>query len=325
MGVREETAMVSADAIAQYTHARGIVLDAAQQRAAELLAMTSAHGYYLHGPVGRGKSMLAEAYLDVLARPAVRVHVSSFLQDVQAEKSRTGRTVVDALEDVIGEADVVLLDEFHVHDVADAIFLTEAVEFILSRGLLLIATSNYAPSDLFPDPMFHHRFVPAIALIESSLTVVDVDGGRDHRRTAGSRPERGFGAGRWIVDAAAVAAEPLASLVTPDGHRIATRAATAQRVVTAYDDLCERPLGIAQYRWLAAQFAAVEVVEMPDPASLSRNGAMRLANLVDVLHDQDVALTVRAAGDPERLRAAAYPPRDLERTLSRLALLTREA
>ncbi|WP_460775981.1 cell division protein ZapE [Microbacterium sp. GXF7504] len=300
----------------------GLHPDPAQDAAVARLAGPARHGFYLWGPVGRGKTVIAEAYLAALAPAAVRrFHFHGFFRALQRELFGTGAGLVAAIDTLIGPARAVLFDEFHVHDVADAVYLTAVLRRFRERGVLLIATSNYAPADLFPDPLHHHRFLPAIAMIERDLEVVPLGDGHDHRTTA-APAGAGFAAGSWSTASAAVPATTPVAL-DPDGVALAAVAVDGRSAQFTFAQLCEAAVGAHQYLWLADRFDRITVVGMPDPATVRREPLHRFTVLVDVLHDRDTALEVHADGPPERMREAPVPPRDLARTLSRLSLLRR--
>ncbi|WP_052226226.1 cell division protein ZapE [Microbacterium mangrovi] len=277
----------------------GATFDDAQLDAIDTMARPTRHGLYLWGPVGRGKSLLAEAYLAAVPTTRTRrVHFHEFFRDLQTQIVRRREPLERSIRHLLGDARAVLFDEFHVHDVADGVYLTATLSTILDSGILLVATSNYAPEDLMPDPLYHERFLPAIGLIRTRLETVHVGDGPDYR-TIGRDRHRGFAAGTWNSDTA------------PE----------APGTVFSFDDLCVRPHSVAQY--LALTAATMTVRGVPDLSTVDREPLARFAALVDVLYDRDIPLHVHAAGEPDRITAATAPPPDVERALSRLSLLAR--
>ncbi|WP_295011662.1 cell division protein ZapE [uncultured Microbacterium sp.] len=300
----------------------GLTLDAAQRAAAQALDAPHRHGVYLYGPVGRGKTVLAEAYLDALpTRRRRRVHMHDFFRDLQGSLGADRIPLPQALDRLVGRTRVLLFDEFHVDDVADAVYLAATVQHVRERGILLVATSNETPAELLPG-VWHERFVPTIDLIERHLDVIPIGEGADYRRTDAGRPAIGFAAGSWIV--ADPGEQPPPTLLAADGGiEIPVRAQDGDRIVASFDDLCRSPLGTAQYLWLAERATGLRLVDVPDLSGADREALLRFCHLVDVLHDRDVRLDVRAAAPAESMSSAAVPPRALQRTLSRLAMLAR--
>ncbi|MDQ4214499.1 cell division protein ZapE [Microbacterium capsulatum] len=302
----------------------GIVLDAAQQSAVAVLEAPHAHGAYLWGGVGRGKSLFAETYFAALpTRRKRRVHFHDFFRDLQAALPAARAPLDHVISDLVGDARAFLFDEFHVHDVADAVYLTAVLRHLLTRDVLLIATSNDAPSQLMPG-LWHERFVPAIRLIEEHLDVIPIGAGIDYRGLdAAGRPATGFASGSWILADPSPAADTV--LTTGTGIPIAVREHSGDRIRASFDGLCGAPLGTLQYLWLAERTDAVLLEDVPDLATVGREPLLRFCHLIDVLHDRDVRLDVRAEALAERIRDSAVPPVSLERALSRLSLLGRSS
>ena len=169
--------------------ARGLHLDDAQQRMLARLAdwlqarlrpsawwRRTAAGAYLWGGVGRGKSLLLAALFE--AAPLAnkrRVHVHALLQDVQQRMlAHTGQAdpLLRVADELASEARLLYLDEFHVHDIGDAILLGRLLQPLIARGCILLFSSNYAPAQLCPNPLYHSRFKPFAALLEKRLALI---------------------------------------------------------------------------------------------------------------------------------------------------------
>lgn len=302
----------------------GMAFDDAQRAAIARLSDPPVHGFYLWGAVGRGKSMLSDLYFD--AAPTARkrrLHFHSFFRELQSEMAATRLSVEKSITRIIGPARVVLFDEFHVHDVADAVYLTKTLDALIHRNVLVLATSNYAPDDLMPNPLFHDRFLPAIMLVHSRFEVISIGPGLDYRTMATAQGHNGFRAGQWRIahGFSPVAAHSRVELTINDlpVHAVATDRGTA---TFTFAELCGRPLGTREYLRLAEDFGRIGLIAVPDLALADREPLMRLCNLIDVLYDRDRQLDVESAAAPERMRDASRPPDDAARTLSRLATLS---
>ena len=142
-------------------------------------------GLYFYGGVGRGKSFLMDAFYGCLPyRRKRRVHFHAFMAEIhrrlQGLKSEANPLKAVAVE-IAKETRVLCFDEFHVSDIADAMILGRLLENLFNEGVVLVATSNYAPSELYPQGQNRSSFLPTIALIEDKLTILNVDGGEDYR------------------------------------------------------------------------------------------------------------------------------------------------
>lgn len=297
-----------------------IKFDNAQIAAIDALSTPARHGYYLWGDVGRGKSLVSETYFATIPTgPKRRFHFHDFFRDLQAQITREREPLEKSLRRLLGNARAVFFDEFHVHDVADGVYLSATLKSLLDDGILVLATSNYAPEDLMPNPLYHERFLPTINIIRTELDVVHLGEGQDYRLKHAA-VTRGFGTGTWRTQTP-VANDTPAIELNAAGHIIRARSVEDDTAVFTFSDLCAQPLGVAQYLWLAEQLRAIMLIDVPDLATVDRDPLARFANLIDVLYDRDIPLHVSAAGEPGRLAEASEPPRDAARIASRLSTL----
>ena len=287
-------------------------------------------GIYLWGRVGRGKTFLTELFCDALpdARKR-RVHFHRFMQDVQAQLRRLdGRS--DPLEqvaaDIAAELRVLVLDEFFVGDIGDAMILANLLRALFERGVVLVTTSNTPPSGLYRDGLQRERFLPAIALIERHCEVVELVSDTDWRLRALKQAPvyytpPGAAAERALLAAFQRVARGTArrdfTLVLND-RAVAVRAEAAGAIWFDFQALCEGPRGVADYIELARAFHTLLVSNVPQFTPQTDDAARRFIELVDEAYDRGVNLVLSAAApivelyDGERLRA------EFARTESRL-------
>ncbi|MDN3609149.1 cell division protein ZapE [Vibrio ostreicida] len=149
------------------------------------LAPSAPKGLYFWGGVGRGKTYLMDTFFDALPyQKKMRVHFHRFMYRVHNELNALG-DVHDPLELVAekfkSEADIICFDEFFVSDITDAMILGMLFQALFQRGVVLVATSNIPPHDLYRNGLQRARFLPAIDLIEKNCLVLNVDSGIDYR------------------------------------------------------------------------------------------------------------------------------------------------
>jgi len=308
----------------------GFTLDAAQQHAAHRLA-TAEHGLYLWGPVGRGKSWLMATYFAALPTERKRrLHFHEFFRDLHPAIRRSGNNLTAALDELLGELEVVCFDEFHVHDPADGTFIARLLPALFARDIRVVLTSNYPPRGLLPNPLFHEDFVPTIELIEASLSVVAVDGPLDYRTISGHGT--GFAAGWWAGTGNSAHLTRLGlraptpdehTILHPAGHPVHVRRATAQCLWLDFAHLCEHTTAPVDYLALARDHRHWVVDGVPDLRSTGREPAQRFANVVDVLYDRDVTPVFLSTVDLEALAVGPRLPVDIARVESRLGQLRR--
>ncbi|KQV05162.1 cell division protein ZapE [Leifsonia sp. Root112D2] len=330
--------------------ASGFALDADQSRVARRLTRlgselqgtggTAPRGVYLWGPAGRGKTWLLDTFVATLPAGAVRrIHFHGFFRQLHEsiqrnrEHSDAGASAIEAaVDELLGGASLLHFEEFHVHDSGNAALLVRLLETLFEKGVTFVASSNYAPTELFADPNFHYVFRPGIALIMRHLDVLALDGGVDYRREAGEAARRlGFARGRWFTSASggepadAVPRHPQpdeAVVLTVDGRSIRARRAHDGEVWFAFAELLEASTAVSDYLALCMRFDSWVLDDVPDFAHASAGARQRFVNLIDVLCDLGIELRVIAATPREALAAVADLPADMPRTLSRLAMLS---
>lgn len=299
-----------------------MVLDAQQLQALDTLARPHARGVYLHGAVGRGKSWMAERALEAAPHPKRRLHIHGFLAELSRLMARERLPLPEAVRALVGDARFLLLDEFHVHDIADAIMLRRTLTTLLESDIALLMTSNYPPEQLLPDPTFHDSVRPAIEAILENLEVVHLGGGHDYRGEGAHA--RGFASGSWGIATHAPDGErePSAVAHLSGGTRTLAVHPTPQGVLrVAWAQLCDSPVSVNDYLHLAATHGRWELLGVPAPEQMEPEAFQRLAYLLDVLVDADLPLHITAATDRAAFASAGNLPRDADRMLSRLRML----
>lgn len=289
-----------------------------------LRTMRGRGSVYVYGPPGTGKTTLLDAAHALNAR-SIRWHCAEFFRAVHGELPRRGRSMEATVAALTGKARTVFFDEFHVHDVADAIYLDRALQWWAGHRVRVVATSNYPPAELLPNPLLQQAAEPVIARIEAAFRVVELDEGVDHRHeirhACGVTGYGGFASGAWLPP---VPHAPATGTVEASGRSLPVLDPSDGRVLeSTFAALCDAPWSTSDYLVLLSRHESVVIHDVPDPALLGREPGQRFANLVDVAYDHDVSLIVHSGGGPERLHDAGVPPLDVARTVSRLSVLGR--
>ncbi len=297
-------------------------------------------GLYIHGEVGRGKTMLMDLFFAASAvRRRRRAHFHEFMADVHdrmhayRQKIKSGELangdpIVRVAADIAEESWLLCFDEFHVTDIADAMILGRLFTALFERGVIVVATSNVDPDELYKDGLNRALFLPFIALLRRHMDVVQLSARTDFRLQklthvkvwhvpADAAAERALD-DAWRRLALGEDGNPVELLVK--GHVLHVPRA-AQRVARfSFAELCERPLGAIDYLRLAREFQAIVLDRVPVMDYPQRNEAKRFIALIDTLYDNAVKLVASAAAEPMELYRAAdgYEVLEFRRTASRL-------
>ncbi|HSV01470.1 MAG TPA: cell division protein ZapE [Roseiarcus sp.] len=278
-------------------------------------------GLYIHGPVGGGKTMLLDMFFDAVETPCKRrAHFHAFMADVHARLSAwrqarkrgeaTGEDpIAPVAADLAHDASLLCFDEFSVRDIADAMILSRLFTALFAAGVVVVATSNVAPDDLYKDGLNRALFLPFIALLHERLDEVELDARTDYRLEKLKRAPVYTTPLSPKADAALDAAflaltgrergEPIQIELL--GRHLDVPQAIDGVARFDFDALCRRPLGAADYLRLAQRFHTILVDRIPVIGPSERNEAKRFIILIDALYDMRVKLIVSAAGEPEAL------------------------
>ena len=297
-------------------------------------------GLYIYGDVGRGKTMLMDLFF--AASPVVRkrrTHFHEFMLEVHErvhawrQKLKRGEVKGDdpipPLAAALAEESWLLcFDEFHVTDIADAMILGRLFTRLFEHGVVVVATSNVAPDELYRDGLNRDLFLPFIALIEERMEVVRLTTRVDFRL------EKLSGVPVWYVppdESAEVALdmswERLTGAFAGVAHDIAVKGRTirvpqAARGVArfTFHQLCGQPLGANDYLRIAHEFHTILLDRIPIMDHAQRNEAKRFIILIDTLYDRAVKLVASAEAEPEALYRASegFEAQEFRRTASRL-------
>lgn len=286
-------------------------------------------GVYMWGGVGRGKSFIMDAfYATVPVRRKARLHFHEFMRGVHRQLDEV-KGIADPLDEVARRIArryrLICFDEFHISDIADAMILYRLLDGLFKRGTSFVMTSNYAPSELYPDGLHRERLLPAIALLEERLDILNVDAGVDYRKRALDQVElyhtpldeqANAALSRAFDQLAEVPREK--SVLTIENRQVPAVALAGGVVWFDFDVLCGGPRSQNDYLELASRFHTVLVSNIPCMGPRHASEARRFTWLVDVLYDHKVKLIVSADCPPETLYTGGALANEFQRTVSRL-------
>lgn len=298
-------------------------------------------GLYIHGSVGRGKTMLMDMFFDLVPNQRKkRIHFHRFMADIhdRVQKHREALKaglvkeadpVPPVARAVAQEARVLCFDEFAVTDIADAMILSRLFSALFSEGVVLVATSNVAPDDLYRDGLNRGLFTPFIAVLKQHAEIIDLDSDTDYRmRNLAQLPvyltplgpdttARMDATWRAAIDGKAEEAASIELM----GRRIEVPRAAGGAARFTFAELCDAPLGARDYLAIAERFDTIFLDDIPILDETRRNPAKRFILLIDTLYDRHRRLVASAEDAPDRLyqgRPGVTEAFEFARTASRL-------
>ncbi len=297
-------------------------------------------GLYIYGEVGRGKTLLMDLFFESSAvRRKRRAHFHEFMADVHERvrvfrhKLKYGEIAGEdpirlTADQIADETTLLCFDEFHVTDIADAMILGRLFSRLFEHGLVLVATSNIPPDELYAGGLNRALFVPFIHLLQDHVEVMQLDARTDYRL------EKFADVTTWHVPAdedAEVALDIAWQRLTgalegqPSDIRLHGRVLRVPEAAMgvarfSFGQLCQQPLGANDYLRLAHEFHTVIVDSIPIMHYEQRNAAKRFIIMIDTFYDNAVKLIASAAAEPSELYRAGdgYEVHEFKRTASRL-------
>ncbi len=289
-------------------------------------------GLYIWGGVGRGKTYLMDNFYESLPFPKkMRIHFHRFMRRVHTELERLDqqKNPLQKVADIISsEARVICFDEFFVSDIADAMILGALMSELFHRGVVLVATSNIVPDDLYKDGLQRARFLPFIQLLKKNTQVINVDGGVDYRlraleqaelyhspldATADQSLQKGF---RSLLTSLTDERANIAVII--EGRPIQTRYLADGVIWFDFDAICDGPRSQNDYIELAKEYHSVFISNVPGMGRSNDDQARRFISLVDEFYDHNIKLVLSAALPLTNLYSEGKLNFEFQRTISRL-------
>ncbi len=293
-------------------------------------------GLYIHGSVGRGKSMLMDLFFECVdVERKRRVHFHEFMQEAhqlihewrQTNKvSKTAEPIRPTAAKLADKNWLLCFDEFEVRDIADAMIVSRLFHAMFELGVVVVATSNRHPNDLYKDGLQRDLFLPFIAILQKRLEVMHLSDGRDYRldrlkgmsvyhMPTGPEADRELDlAFEDLTDGRPGKPERLAFR----GREISVPKADGAVAWFGFKDLCESPLGPGDFLEIAKRFRSIIISGVPVMDSAKRDSARRFMTMIDTFYDNHIHLMLSADAPPEGLYSGDDWGFEFDRTISRL-------
>ncbi len=321
--------------VARHFDALAKALSAPSQRPGFLRALfrgksaTPPKGLYVWGTVGRGKTMLMDRFFNSIENiKKRRIHFHAFMQEVHGARAKINSdNVIGTIADGLAAfATLICLDEMQVSDIADAMILGRLFEALQARGVVIVTTSNSPPDELYKDGLNRQLFLPFIAKLNAEFDVVHLADGTDYRlgriaehdtyltplsKTTDQTMDRIWAE---LTDGKAGKPQELDVL----GRKLLVPRVAHACARFSFSELCEQPLGAADYLTIAQKFRTVFVDHIRVLKASERNEAKRLILAIDTFYDAGTRLVISAEAAPEKLVTTGSHKTEFLRTASRL-------
>jgi cell division protein ZapE len=295
-------------------------------------------GLYIHGGVGRGKTMLMDLFFETVTfTPKRRLHFHEFMAEThdlinESRNAVEGDPIPYVAASIARKAQLLCFDELHVTDIADAMILGRLFKKLFEANVIIVATSNVMPQDLYKNGLQRRSFLEAIGLIEQQMQVIELTAAKDYRldKLAGQPlyftpvDATSHVSLRAAFQRLTGAATGKSTVLEIKGRQLRINEAAAGVACVTFAELCEQPLGALDYLAIANNFHTVIMDGIPVLRPDQRNAARRFINLIDTLYDGRVCLIASAAAEPHELYATGDGAFLFERTASRLTEMRTE-
>ena len=289
-------------------------------------------GLYVFGGVGRGKTMLMDLfYQEVGFEAKRRVHFHEFMLEIHdaiglARKTVEGDPIPEVAKSIADKASLICFDEFHVTNIADAMILGRLFSSLFERHVVIVATSNVEPKDLYKNGLNRDYFLPFIDLLEQHMEVLELASPKDYRIQKLDGEELYFSPlGKSSEEAMNNMFTKLTGQksgqpreLTVKGRRLYISQAALGVARFTFEELCGNPLGAVDYLKIAHTFHTILLENVPVMGPAKRDQARRFNTLIDALYDNSTGLIMSAAALPEQLYVEGDGSFLFERTVSRL-------
>ncbi len=294
-------------------------------------------GLYIYGTVGRGKTLLMDLFFNEIPIKAKRrVHFHQFMDEMhqaiadyrQSPKSNKGSRdpIPHIIKPIIRDVRLLCFDEFHVNDITNAMLLSRLFEKLFHAGIVIVATSNNSPEELYKDGLNRQLFLPFIDLLKAHTNILCLDGNKDYRlANLSKRDVFFFGKGKKAKRAMdeiftnLSAGQPASSAIIKHLNRkiiVPTQSMGVARF--SFKDLCEQPLSSRDYLKIAQLYHTIIIDDIPQFNKANSNEAKRFILMIDVFYDSFVKLVASFAAPLDKLSNDKRTAFEFKRTISRL-------
>lgn len=252
-----------------------------------------------------------------------RVHFHRFMLDVHAEihqikLGKISHRTIDQKNPIPTVARLICsrswllcLDEFQVTDVVDALILKQLFTHLFEYGVILVATSNRHPDDLYKSGLQRSAFLPFIPVLKSNCQVKCLDSNIDYRKVPSEIKKVYFITTKQEEDINIDSLFKVLSLaendiVGPKTFMVNNRKVRLNKTCGGiadceFSELCKQPLGADDYDRMGKLFHTVIVRNIPQMTLKMKSEMRRFITFIDMMYDNRVRVVFSARVAVEEL------------------------
>ena len=287
-------------------------------------------GLYIWGDVGRGKTFIVKSYLNQLKLHDYKsFHYIDFMNTVHNELnnfSGLSNPLRHVLKSLIKECSLIFIDEFQVEDIADAMILGRLFKILFEMGILIIATSNIHPRNLYSEGLNRDTFIPFIDKLEENMEIYNLQAEKDYRIDRiknkrvyfspidGQNKKNFYEAWQNLIGSIEVTSRS----IPLKGREIEVSVSAGKFANFSFEELCVKPLGVADYLAISNNYNIIFISDVPKLDSKKRNETKRFINLIDTFYENKKILFILAETHPKDILIGGKDANIFQRTVSRL-------
>ncbi len=292
-------------------------------------------GFYLHGGVGVGKTMILDFFYDLISEKKLRLHFNEFMLNfhdfVHESKNKGDENIINLfVKNLKSKVSLIYFDEFQVTNIVDAMILGKLFDKIFNENIKIIITSNIMISELYKDGLQRDQFKPFIEImkkktVEHELVIED-----DYRKSKENQNDRyffplnqesNFKMNKFFRIISKDRKKTVKSLDIK-GREFLIKEFYEGVVRFTFNELCDKNLGAGDYLEIvkASKFMVIEKIPIFD--DINSNQQHRFITLIDIVYDKKIPIAVTAEKNLDEITSSKSLKEPFKRTISRLYELT---
>lgn len=291
----------------------------------------SKNNLYVYGGVGRGKTMIAKIFYDAIDVPKQYIHYQNFMRNIHdmmhSYKGYSTSNIIHKLaKEYASKYRYVVIDEFEVHDIADAMIIGNLFKELMKYGVHFLLTTNIHPDELYKNGLQRESFMPFIHLVNKEFNIFSLDGMHDYRLDKIAEDRRVFYPNNKDVmeKIDRIELELIGDHQTKEetlrlfGRNLHLKRVYKDILFTDFEELCMNPISINDFVEIAKHFTVIIMENVPKIGKDETDYAIRFINFIDNIYFHKVLLFISLADEPEKIYPAGRRIEEFKRTISRL-------